>query len=83
MLTLSGFKEQRLFDTMWPDLLNTLSEAELEAHMHKYFLAILDRLGYVSAYTLHQSRGFESESACGAFSYLSISFFVLSLASSG
>ena len=32
ILTLPGFKEQHLFDTMWPDLLNTLSEAELEAH---------------------------------------------------
>ena len=55
----------------------------VEHCIHKYFLAILDRLGYISAYTLHQTRGFESESACSAFSYLSISFFVLSLASSG
>jgi len=83
MLTLSSFSEQRFLDTMCPDVLNTLSEAELDTQMHKYFFASLAMMGYVHAYTCHQARGFESESAQGAFSYLSISFFILSFGSSG
>ena len=47
MLTLAGLSDPRFFYTMCPDVLNTLSEAELDAFMHKYFHANLPRMGYI------------------------------------
>ena len=35
IFTLSGFNEHCSLETMWPDLLNILSKAELDAQIHK------------------------------------------------
>ena len=45
MLTLCGFKQLCFLDTMLPDVLNTLSDAELDAGMHKYFFASIAKIG--------------------------------------
>ena len=45
MSTLSGFKVALDDDTTFPVVLKSLSEAELVAHMHKYFCATSPRLG--------------------------------------
>ena len=76
MLTLSGFKEHLFLDTILPAVLKTLSEAELEAHVHRYFLANNNNSGNVDAYCFHHFRGLESASGFGIFSYLSISSFM-------
>ena len=43
--TLSGFKVALNDDTIFPAVLNSLSEAELVAQTHKYFRATFPRIG--------------------------------------
>jgi len=45
IFTLSGLREFFFLDTMWPERLNTRSDGELLAHMHKYFLASFEIMG--------------------------------------
>ena len=45
MSTLSGFKVDLNDETTLPAVLNSLSEAELVAHTHKYFRATFPRMG--------------------------------------
>ena len=66
MFSLSGFRDRR-FEAMCPEVLKSLSEAELDAQMHKYFLANLAKIGKLDACIFHQSRGFDSESGFCAF----------------
>ena len=44
MLTLAGFRHVRLCVTIFPDVLNVRSEALLDAHIHRNFLAINAKL---------------------------------------
>ena len=45
MSTLSGFKVTLNDDKTFPAVLKSLSEAELVAHIHKYFCATFPRQG--------------------------------------
>ena len=76
MFSLSGLRDRRFFEAMCPEVLKSLSEAELDAQMHKYFLANLAKIGKPDACIFHQSRGFDLESgfcALGKAVYRSIS----------
>jgi len=64
------------FEIIWPAMLKTLSEGELEAHMHRYFFAKNDKCGKTDAYYFHLLRGLESASGFRIFS-LSNSFMLL------
>ena len=48
MLILEGFKHVRLLVTMLPEVLNVRSDALLDAQVHKNFLAISAKTGYIS-----------------------------------
>ena len=62
MLTLSGFKAFLFFDTICPVTLKTLSDDELLAQMHKYFLANFDITGKSTSCADHHFSGFVSGS---------------------
>ena len=47
MFTLAGFRQVRLGETIIPEVLNTRSDAELVAQIHKYFLASMANIGKV------------------------------------
>lgn len=62
----------RFLEQMFPEALNSLSEAELDAQIHKYFLASLPKTGYKGKLTFHQSSGFDSGSGLLNFNNCSI-----------
>lgn len=57
MSMFSSVSLTRLGLQMGPDVLNTRSESQLEAGMHRYFLAKCARVGRVVAWFFHQVRG--------------------------
>ena len=73
MFTLSGFREDLLGVTIFPEVLNNHSDAELVAHTHKYFCASCEICGYWLLYVFHQGRISSSESNLGSDKYLSSS----------
>jgi len=58
--TLSSFRDARKQFKMFPPVLNTLSEGELVAEMHKYLCANLDSAGNCFACSFHQTKGSSS-----------------------
>ena len=47
--SLSGLCDMRFLEAICPKVLKSLSEAELEAQMHRYHIASLDSKGKVEA----------------------------------
>ena len=64
--------------TTLPQVLKTRSQGVLVAQMHKYRCAILERHGNTQQFTLHHSRGSDSESGLTSCVYFSISCCTLS-----
>lgn len=67
---------------MSPDVLNTRAEAQLEAAIHRYFLAAWARWGKVLSCVFHHVRGFFSALCSGMVSYNLNSFLSLHSGSS-
>ncbi len=61
--TVSGLREALWHETMFPLALKTLSDGELVAGTHSYFLANLANLGKFASWMLHHLSGFVSLSA--------------------
>lgn len=61
---------------MFLKALNSLSETELDAQIHRYYEASLPITGYEGKLTFHQLSGFGSGSGLTVFQYWSISFFI-------
>ena len=62
IFSLLGLSKVLFLDATCPDVLNNRSDAQLDAQMHKYFLASLTKVGYADSWTFHQSKGLESAS---------------------
>ena len=63
--TCSGNSRDRKLLTMYPPLLNTLSDLTLVAGIDKYFLASFAITGKRDEFDFHHSKGFESVSMHG------------------
>ena len=63
--------------TIWPALLNSLSDGELMAEIAKYLRASLLKSGNFFVWHFHQGNGSSSPSIVGILVYSSISFFNL------
>ena len=50
MFTLSGFREDLLGVTIFPEVLNNRPDAELVAHTHKYYCASLQKYVGIGCY---------------------------------
>ena len=68
ILTLSGFRWDLKWVTIWPDELNKHLEAELVA---QYLRAILASIGNVFSFSFHQGNGSSSASNIGMLRYFS------------
>ena len=79
MLTLSGFSEVVIGVTTCPDVLNSLSNAQLVVHTQKIFIASLANVGYNFSCSFHHFNGVVSlsMSRLGDPKYASISFTTL------
>ena len=60
MSTLSGFNDVLVSEMILPAILKIRSEATLVAHVHKYFLGNVDKIGNLDDSIFHHSKGQES-----------------------
>ena len=77
--TLSGFMVALNGETTFPAVLNNLSDAELEAQMHKYFCASIASTQKCDCWLFHHTKGFSSKSSQCPDRYPSISFVTICL----
>ena len=64
MLNISGFRHDLLEDTIFPEVLKSLSDDVLVAHTHRYFLARMASMGKFCSCDCHNKRGSYSELGC-------------------